>query len=468
MRIPKKHHWHYGYTKKNPSEDDITFVDTGLLRKAVSAAALGNAMEWFDFGVYGYLAATISKVFFPSNDPITSLIATFGAFTLAFLVRPIGGMVFGPLGDKYGRHKILAFTMIMMAIGTFCIGLIPSYNSIGIWSPVLLLCARLIQGFSTGGEYGGAATFIAEFSTDDVRGKMGSWMEVGTLVGYIAGAGIVTLISALLTEDQMVAWGWRIPFIIAAPIGLFGLYMRVKLEETPAFKSFTDTQNDENAPRLRFKELLQTHGYQLLKCVGLVIVYGVTDYMVLTYMPSYITIVAHHSETAGLVLILIVMFITMPFTLWGGVLSDKFGRRPVIAGGCIAMIILAIPCVSALSSPNLFITLLALFILGVILSCFTGTMPSTLPSLFHTPIRYSALAMAFNLTISVFGGTTPLLTSWLIKTTADPLVPAYYLMAAGLIGLITIYFVKETAGMPLRGSPPSLPLPDEENTPSPS
>ncbi|WP_203412806.1 glycine betaine/L-proline transporter ProP [Entomobacter blattae] len=455
-------HWHYGYTKKNPDKGDITLVDTNLLNKAVSAAALGNAMEWFDFGVYGYMAATIGKVFFPSQDPVTSLISTFGAFTVAFVVRPIGGMVFGPLGDRYGRHKILALTMILMALGTFCIGLIPSYNSIGLWAPILLLLARLIQGFSTGGEYGGAATFIAEFSTDDIRGKMGSWLEVGTLVGYIAGAGIVTLITTLLDEASLLSWGWRIPFMIAAPIGLLGLYMRVKLEETPAFKSFSESKADTETPRLRFSELLKTHGYQLIKCMGLVILYGVTDYMVLTYMPSYLTIVAHHSETAGLVLILIVMFIMMPFTLWGGMLSDKLGRKPVIASGCVAMIVLAIPCFMGLASSNLTLVLLSLFTLGIILSCFIGTMPATLPSLFHTPIRYSALAMAFNLTISIFGGTTPLLTSWLVKTTGDTLVPAYYLMGAGLVGLITVCFIKETAGKPLRGSPPSLPMPKGE------
>ena len=222
----KKHFWQ----KKGQKEltvDDITIVDNAMLKRAVGAAALGNAMEWFDFGVYSYLAVTIGKVFFPGGSPAAQLIATFGAFAAAFLVRPIGGLFFGPLGDRIGRQKVLAITMIMMAIGTFCIGLIPGYNSIGIAAPLLLLLARLVQGFSTGGEYGGAATFIAEYSTDKRRGFMGSWLEFGTLGGYLLGAGLVTALTAMLSADQLLSWGWRIPFFIAAPLGLFGLYIRL-------------------------------------------------------------------------------------------------------------------------------------------------------------------------------------------------------------------------------------------------
>ena len=184
---------------------DITVVDRSTLNRAVGAAALGNAMEWFDFGVYGYIAITLGQVFFPSGSPTAQLIATLATFTAAFLVRPLGGLVFGPLGDRYGRHKILALTMILMAAGTFAIGLIPSYAQIGMAAPILLLAARLLQGFSTGGEYGGAATFIAEYSTDRRRGQMGSWLEFGTLGGYIAGAGTVTALQMLLTPADMLA-----------------------------------------------------------------------------------------------------------------------------------------------------------------------------------------------------------------------------------------------------------------------
>jgi len=259
-------HAHFGWFKRRRhlKVDEITVVDKPMLKRAVGAAALGNAMEWFDFGVYGYLAVTIGQVFFPSSNPTAQVIAAFATFTVAFLVRPLGGLVFGPLGDRYGRQKVLAFTMILMALGTFAIGLIPAYERIGIWAPVLLLLARVVQGFSTGGEYGGAATFIAEYSTDRNRGLMGSWLEFGTLGGYIAGAGTVTALHMLLSSEQMLDWGWRIPFLVAGPLGLLGLYMRMKLEETPAFRAFAEEAEKREHERPGLGALFQVHGRQLL------------------------------------------------------------------------------------------------------------------------------------------------------------------------------------------------------------
>jgi MHS family proline/betaine transporter-like MFS transporter len=238
--------WRHKNQEQRLTLDDITVVDKSLLKRAVGAMALGNAMEWFDFGVYSYIAVTLGQVFFPSSNPSAQLIATFGTFAAAFLVRPIGGMVFGPLGDRIGRQRVLAMTMIMMAAGTFAIGLIPSYASIGIFAPVLLLVARLVQGFSTGGEYGGAATFIAEFSTDKRRGFMGSFLEFGTLIGYVLGAGTVALLTATLSHEALLSWGWRVPFLIAGPLGLVGLYIRMKLEETPAFKKQAEEREAED------------------------------------------------------------------------------------------------------------------------------------------------------------------------------------------------------------------------------
>lgn len=454
---------HFGWfirRRKNLKPADLTIVDHAMLKRAVGAAALGNAMEWFDFGVYGYLAVTLGHVFFPGSSPTAQVIATFATFTVAFLVRPIGGLVFGPLGDRFGRQKVLAATMIMMAAGTFAIGLIPSYATIGIGAPILLLLARLLQGFSTGGEYGGAATFIAEYSTDARRGQMGSWLEFGTLGGYIAGAAVVTTLTALLTSAQMLEWGWRVPFLVAGPLGLLGLYMRMKLEETPAFKAHAEAMEAMEAAgessRISLRELISVHGPQLLKCIGLVLVFNVTDYMLLTYMPSYLTVTMGYSEAKGLLLILIVMLVMMPLNVVGGFFSDKLGRRPMIIGACVAMFLLAVPCMMLVGSGNDWLIFLGLMGLGIALVCFTSTMPSTLPALFYTPVRYSALSLAFNVSVSLFGGTTPLVTAWLVERTGDPLVPAYYLMGAAVIGIVTMLFVRETAGMPLRGSPPAV------------
>lgn len=451
---------HFGWftrRRANLKPDDLTIVDEPMLRRAVGAAALGNAMEWFDFGVYGYLAVTLGHVFFPGNSPTAQVIATFATFTVAFLVRPLGSLVFGPLGDRFGRQRVLAATMIMMALGTFAIGLIPSYERIGLWAPALLLLARLLQGFSTGGEYGGAATFIAEYSTDARRGQMGSWLEFGTLGGYIAGAGAVTALTSLLDADAMLDWGWRIPFLVAGPLGLLGLYMRMKLEETPAFKAHAEAMEVQgDLPRVGLRELVAVHGPQLLKCIGLVLVFNVTDYMLLTYMPSYLTVTLGYGEAKGLLLILIVMLVMMPLNVIGGHFSDRFGRKPMIVGACVAMFALAIPCMLLLGTGSDVLIFTGLMLLGVALVCFTSTMPSTLPALFYTPVRYSALSIAFNVSVSLFGGTTPLLTAWLVERTGDPLVPAYYLMAAAVVGMVTMAFVTETAGLPLRGSPPAV------------
>lgn len=451
-------HAHFGWFKRRRQlrVEEVTVVDKPMLKRAVGAAALGNAMEWFDFGVYGYLAVTLGHVFFPSTNPTAQLIATFATFTVAFLVRPLGGLVFGPLGDRYGRQKVLAATMILMALGTFSIGLIPSYERIGIWAPILLLVARLVQGFSTGGEYGGAATFIAEYSTDRNRGFMSSWLEFGTLAGYIAGAATVTALHVALSDTQMRDWGWRVPFLIAGPLGLLGLYMRMKLEETPAFQAYAEQaeKREHDAPGLG--ALFRIHWPQLLKCVGLVLVFNVTDYMLLTYMPSYLSVTMGYAESKGLLLIIIVMLVMMPLNVVGGVFSDRLGRRPMVIGACIALLVLAVPCLLLIGTGNDWLIFLGLMLLGVALVCFTSSMPSTLPALFYTPVRYSALSIAFNVSVSLFGGTTPLVTAWLVERTGDPLVPAYYLMGAAVVGIATMVFVRETAGLPLRGSPPAV------------
>lgn len=455
IRAPQAH---LGWFKRRREMkvEDITLVDRSTLNRAVGAAALGNAMEWFDFGVYGYIAVTLGRVFFPTGNPTAQLIATLATFTAAFLVRPLGGIVFGPLGDRYGRHKVLAFTMIMMAAGTFSIGLIPSYNSIGMAAPALLLAARLVQGFSTGGEYGGAATLIAEYSTDKRRGLMGSWLEFGTLGGYIAGAGTVTALQMSLSDADMLSWGWRLPFLIAGPLGLLGLYMRLKLEETPAFQAYSEEAEKREMDRPGLGNLFRVHWRQLLKCVGLVLVFNVTDYMLLTYMPSYLSVTMGYAESKGLLLIILVMLVMMPLNIVGGIFSDRLGRKPMIIGACTALLLLAVPCMLLIGTGNNWLIFLGLMLLGLALVCFTSSMPSTLPALFYTPVRYSGLSIAFNVSVSLFGGTTPLFTAWLVNVTGDPLVPAYYLMVAAAIGILTMLTVRETAGMPLRGSPPAV------------
>ncbi|GGE30822.1 MFS transporter [Pullulanibacillus camelliae] len=437
-------------------KDDITVVDTQVAKKAVVATALGNAMEWFDFGIYSYLAATIGKIFFPEMTGSMQLVYSFATFAVAFLVRPIGGMFFGMLGDRLGRKRILAVTLVLMALATLSIGCIPGYATIGITAPILLLVARLVQGFSTGGEYSGAMTFIAESTPDKKRGIMSSGLEVGTLVGYIAGSGIVTLLTFILGSDAMLAWGWRIPFLIAAPIGMIGLYLRSHLDETPAFEAMEKEMNDE-AKHVSMKDILIFHKKPLLIGMILVFFYNVVDYTVLTYMPSHLNAVLGYGETTGLLLILIVMFIMIPIVLTMGYFGDRIGNKTIIQGGLIGLILLSVPMFLLIGSGNNALVFIGLLVLAIFLASFQGTMPSLLPSLFFTNVRYGGLAITYNISTSLFGGTAPLLVSWLISVTASRLIPAYYLMLASLIGIVIVtFFFKDTSGKPLRGSPPAV------------
>ncbi|MFC8434600.1 glycine betaine/L-proline transporter ProP [Streptomyces sp. NPDC057253] len=442
---------HTPRTPDAPSE--AVAVDPALVKRAVKAAALGNAMEWFDFGVYSYIAVTLGKVFFPSGNPTAQLLSTFGAFAAAFLVRPLGGLVFGPLGDRVGRQKVLAVTMIMMAAGTFAIGLIPSYATIGVGAPLLLLLARLVQGFSTGGEYAGATTFIAEYAPDKRRGFLGSWLEFGTLAGYIAGAGLVTLMTALLSTEDLVSWGWRIPFLIAGPMGVIGLYLRLRLEETPAFAAEAE-KAEASRPKVPLREMITGQWRALLLCVGLVLVFNVTDYMLLSYMPSYLTSELKYDETHGLLVVLAVMALMMIVQPFAGALSDRIGRRPVIAAGCAGFLLLSVPALLLIRQGSLVAIGLGMGALGLLLVCFTAAMPSALPALFPTRVRYGSLSVGFNVSVSLFGGTTPLVVTALIGATGNMMMPAYYMMAAAVIGGAAVWFMTESAGRPLPGSAP--------------
>jgi MHS family proline/betaine transporter-like MFS transporter len=227
------------------SADPTQPQEATVLRRAIGASAMGNATEWFDYGVYAYAAVYIQDVFFPTGDQSTAALYTLLVFAVSFVVRPLGGLVLGPLGDRIGRSRVLAATIIMMASATFLVGLLPSYDAIGIWAPILLVVLRMIQGFSTGGEYGGAATFMAEYSPDRRRGFFGSFLEFGTLAGFTLGALVVLATELVVGESAMGEWGWRVPFLLGGPLGLVGLYLRTKIEDTPVFTELADSHETE-------------------------------------------------------------------------------------------------------------------------------------------------------------------------------------------------------------------------------
>lgn len=445
---------------------EVIVTESGIIRQAITAASIGNITEWYDFGVYAYFEPTIQKVFFSNLSQSAGLIATFGLFAVAFLIRPVGGAVFGPLADRIGRNTVLATTMIMMAAGTFAIGCIPSQQSIGLAAPLLLLLARLVQGFSTGGEYGNAMTFIAEYAPDRRRGFLGSWLEFGTFTGYLAGAIVVTLADVVFTEDQLLSWGWRIPFLVALPLGAVGVYLRTQLAETPAFAALeksVEAREKEQRTGQQFKDILRLWPY-LLVCMGLVLAWNVTNYMLTSYMPTYVTVTVPAlqkeggiSSTASQVLQVSVMAIALLSIPFLGRLSDRFGRKPFGWIGSVGLIVLALPMIALIRMQSEAAVFLGLLIMGLLLICFSATMPSMLPALFPTRLRAGGLSIAFNVSVSLFCGTTSFIVGSLVAATGDLNWPAYYLIIAGVIGAVSLWAIQE----PNWGSPPAADTPEE-------
>ena len=443
---------------------DVTVTDDASVKRAVKATMLGNAMEWFDFGVYAYLATTIGKVFFPEASGSAQLLSTFAIFAAAFIVRPLGGLFFGPLGDRIGRKKVLATTIILMAGSTFAIGLVPSYESIGMAAPILLVLLRLLQGFSTGGEYGGASTFVAEYAPDKRRGFFSSFLEFGTLAGYVAAASLVTIIQTVVSPEELLQWGWRIPFLLAGPLGLIGLYLRLRLEETPAFQQMEQAEErslaDESTGK-KLRETLVENWRPLVLCIVLVATYNIAHYGLLSYMPTYLTNTLGYDESHGLVLMIVVMLVMMVGISYVGKLSDRVGRKPLLLSGFIGFFVLSLPAHLLIGVGNYVTVFLGLAILGGLLLLFVGVFPSVLPALFPTGIRYGGLAIGYNLAVSIFGGTTPLVLTALESSTGSNLVAPMYMMIAAVIGGIAVLMIPETARKPLEGSPPAVST-DEE------
>jgi MHS family proline/betaine transporter-like MFS transporter len=444
--------------------EDVVVTSPDVIRRAIGAAAIGNITEWYDFGVYAYFEPTIQKVFFANLPGTAGTIATFALFAVAFLVRPFGGMFFGPLADKIGRNKVLATTMILMALGTFCIGVIPRESSIGLLAPMLLLVARLVQGFSTGGEYGNAMTFIAEYAPDRRRGFLGSWLEFGTFVGYLAGAIIVTITDATMSESSLLSWGWRIPFFVALPLGIIGVYLRMRLADTPAFleleKEAEEREKEHKAAR-EFGKIAKLWPFMLV-AMGLVLAWNVTNYMLTSYMPTYVTSTMPSmqggqavSSTTSQILQIIVMAVLLVLIPFLGRVSDRVGRKPLVWAGSIGLVVLSLPSVLLVRAGSEVAVFAGLLVMGLLLICFSATLPSTLPSLFPTEVRSGALSIAFNISVSAFGGTTSVVVGALVGATGDLNWPAYYLIAAGLIGAVSIYFTRESNARHLWGSAPA-------------
>lgn len=446
---------YYSESDKTYTRDEITVADASSLARTVGGTAVGNFTEWFDFGVYSYVIVIISDVIFPDTGWATVL--TFAGLAVSFVVRPIGGIFWGFLADRIGRKAILAWTIIMMAFGTFAVGFVPAYASVGLWAPVMLFALRAVQGFSTGGEYVGAMTFLVEHAPDKKRGYLCSFLPVGTLSGYILGALMVVLLQHLLDHDAMYAWGWRIPFLVAAPLGLIGLYVRLHLEESPAYEKEAQSSDDGGNQSSGWQQIKETVAGQwrpILVCMGLVLAFNVTNYMLTGYMPTYLEKHIHVAEPL-IIVVLVMVVIALIVTLLGR-LSDRIGRKPVMYIGSILLLFASVPMFLLIFQGSDWAVFLGTLPMGLILVCFMSTEPSTLPTMFPTRVRSGATAVGYNISVSAFGGTTPLIAAALVNGTGNLMMPAYILIVAGAVGVVSLLFLDEPVGKPLPGSGPTV------------
>ncbi|MFD8499786.1 MFS transporter [Amycolatopsis sp. NPDC059657] len=433
------------------ASDTVREAPPEEIRKAVAGAAMGNCIEWYDFGVFGFMPAILGQVFFNASSTSEGALATFAVLAITFIVRPFGSFVFGPLGDKIGRQKVLALTIILMSGSTFVIGLLPSYATIGPGAAVILILLRTVQGFSAGGEYGGAATFIAEYAPARKRGFWGSWLEFGTLVGFAMGAGFVTLFTIALGDDAMREWGWRLPFLIAGPLGLIGLYLRNKLEDTPLFQELEQKKQVEKSP---LKTLLQKHWSSILHLIGIVVMLNVADYIVITYLETYLKDVVGFSGNAPLLIILGTILFMLIVIVPVGSVSDKIGRKPILIASCAGFLVLPIPAFSIMEASkddrNVLQLALGVAMIAIPLVLILAVLAATLPAMFPTPERYGGFSIGYSVSTAMFGGTASYIVSSLVDSTGNNLWPAYYLMGAAAIAAIPILLLPETSGISLR------------------
>ncbi|MEA9395915.1 MFS transporter [Lelliottia amnigena] len=417
------------------------------LRKVLLATGIGHFVEWFDFGLYGTLAAIIGVQFFQAESPAVALLSSFAVFGAGFIMRPLGGLYFGSLGDRIGRQKVLATVILLTSGATFVMGLLPTFSQIGISATVLLVITRLIQGFAAGGESSGATTFLAEYAPTARRGYFTCWIDNFGFMAFVAGSGLVFLLTATLGEATMSDWGWRIPFLIAGPLGLVGLYLRKHLEDTPEFLEMVKSGKTEASP---LRTAVTTAWGALLFCVGFVVIKAVGHWTLQTFMPSYLSTELHYSKLDSYAITTVGLFAIAVMVPFMGYLSDKFGRKPLMLAGCAGFILFTYPAMMVMARGDMLSAVLAMLLLGAFIAAFDGACSAAMAELFPTSIRYGGMAIAYNVAVAFFGGITPWFSAYLMTATGNPFSPAYYVMGAALITFLTVLRAKETAGQPLR------------------
>ncbi|HLR02303.1 MAG TPA: MFS transporter [Virgibacillus sp.] len=413
------------------------------ITKVTAASIIGNVIEYYDFIIYGTLTALVfNQIFFPSFDPFIGTILSFSTFAVGFIARPVGAIVFGHFGDKFGRKNALVATLLIMGLATFSIGLLPTYESIGVWAPVLLVFLRFTQGISAGGEWGGAVLMAVEHASEKRRGFIGSLVQMGSPIGIILSSSTVAILLAVLTDEQFMTWGWRIPFLLSIVMMVLGLFIRLKVMESPVFSALKKEKSEVKVP---FFEVFRKHPKSLLISTGLHIGDAGFGFLLGVFIITYATGTLGYSNSFVINMQLISNLFYLMATPLSGFLSDKFGRRPVYLGGTILMVVYAFPFFWLLESGNTALFLVGLIIAQTILGLIFGVQASFYSELFSAEVRYTGMSMGFQLATVLGGGLMPTISVVLVESAngAGWGISAY-LAFLGMITLVSAYAAKKS------------------------
>lgn len=429
-----------------------TAIDPARTRRAVVAGSVGNFIEWYEFGVYGFLATIIAANFFTTSggSPLEALIKTYASFALAFFFRPIGAALFGRIGDRIGRRPTLILVLLLMSAATTTIGLLPNSAVVGAAAPILLTLVRIVQGLSAGGEFGGAVSVMTEFAPLGRRGLFGSWQSLTVALGLLFGAAVTALLALTLPAEELSSWGWRIPFLLALPMGLIALYLRLKLEETPSFRRAEQADHTEEAaaeePRAA-KPPAGATARAIALGIGRLMGWSAAGYTFLVVIPSYLQTTLSATFVQALTATVLANAGFALTILPAGALSDRFGRRAVMLTGTVLIVALALPLLNVLQDPStgLAVKGVGVFVAGAVVGLMAGPGPAMLSEMFPTTVRYTGLGLAYSLSNAVFSGSAGLIITALIGATNDIDVPAYYVMIVGAVSAIALLSLRGDA-----------------------
>lgn len=419
-----------------------TATSPRVAARVATAAAVGHIVEYYDFAVYALLAPVFAHIFFPSQDHVAALLSTFAVFGVSYVVRPLGGIVFGHLADKAGRRVTLAVVILLMSCATTAVGLLPSHQSIGVAAPVLLVVCRCLQGLSTGGEYGGSASFVAESAPPGRRGFYTSWIMASTAIGLTLGAVVGVLITSVVPRDVITGWGWRIPFLIALPLGIVGLYVRLKLDESPEFTALSRSARIRKVPVV---DAIRLYHRSIVHIFGLVLLLTVSFYVVFVYLTTYLNAFVGVPLTRALPASIAAFVFLFALTPVFGRLSDRIGRKRVLMAGAIAEIVVAYPAFLLFRQGSFGAIALAYAVLGASHATYLGPLTAALTEQFPPELRAAGLGIGYNLPVSVFGGLAPLVLTYLISTTHVAMMPAFYIIGSAAVTLAAVLTLKEPA-----------------------